>query len=542
MSMLSTSPIIDFVNDLFCGETIRVAVCGAERSGKTVFLTALASHLENHDLARDDEGGYRFDLGGGRSVANFHLLTGAHGGKNDPIGEFNYEEAKQSVIHNQWPKTTYKPTELAISFDVVYPEAKPWAIRRILRNDRKRHTVTLRLLDIPGERLADFSMADKSYANWSCSFLATNAGGVQDFLKWLNDLETKDRDNGDGNTSVKSSLFGKTAQTKHDDGTAKDTSEIELIKSASLFGKTAQTKHDDGTAKDTSEIELIKSALFEKYAECLDKAYLQQCRYLSPSTTRISRGGKIFPNKIDPKHPEEFSDELVNRLGVDPNHRFVPLTKYWLERMPEIAKEFSRHYEVYKEEIVSPLTNWMTRAHCALFLVDMFSALNGGAAAYENVKHETKAALQTLHQTGLGTYLLNGIVRQRVDRDRIRVVVTKTDRAEGEESRRAIVAQAIRMLGSVVQNVVVDIPKEDVFMSCAAIQTHSGGGKRTITISKSDPNFAELRGTMNEKGGPNPPSFYTPEESANNEGSNRPPRHSDLDVIARFILDLPEQV
>ena len=485
MNALTTSPISDFIRDAICGETIRVAVCGTENSGKTVFLTALANHLECHDTERDKDDGHRFDLGGDRSVSNFMLLTGEHGGKNDPIGEFPYEVAKQTVRGNKWPAATHRPTELAFSFDIVYPAAKKGAGRRLSCNDRRRHGVTLRLLDIPGERLADFLMAGKSFDDWSSAFLASSAGGVQEFRQWLQRLETNDRDRGKANDPDREEFFS-------------------------------------------------------QYATCIATAFSEKhCRYLSPSTVRITNGGEIFPNKETP----DFATNLAARLGLDAEHRFIPLTKYWRERLPIVAKEFSRNYEAYKKEIVLPLTDWMKQSHCALLLVDVFAAYNGGRMAYDSAKAELLAALHSLHdpQAGIGTRLVNLFVRQYVPRDRIRVIVTKTDRADGNKSRDNLVSRARTMLGAALKDVFVDVPVEDAVLSCAAIQTHAGAGKRVFKVEDKQPSFSEVQGTMGEKG-VNPSNFYTMEELAEEETSDRPPCHSDLDRVARFILDLPENV
>ena len=122
--------------------TVRVAVVGGKDCGKTVFLAALASHLRHH---RKSE----FSLRGG--TLQVHWERGAIvGDKLDGLPLFDYKSARWRLSHGQWPEKTKDTTVLAL---------------RLLLEDSESKTqehVQLEVLDLPGERVADFSMMGRS--------------------------------------------------------------------------------------------------------------------------------------------------------------------------------------------------------------------------------------------------------------------------------------------------------------------------------------------------------------------------------------------
>ena len=512
-------------------ETIRVAVLGTENCGKTVFLASLASHFENHVTPNRATGpGTAFDLKG-RTAAKFKELTGLHGGKNDPIAAFPYRAAEAAFRGNpeknvpmQWPASTGCPSELAFRFELFDQRAaKRGALRLPLPSLRRRRTVEFHFLDIPGERLADFLMEGKSYDEWSDEFLAGEAGlAVRPFAEWLSDEE----------------------KLRKDDPAA------------------------GGGAPGPGGGSVRRETLLARYAEAVKESFEKRNnRYLSPSTVRVSKGGRVFPRteRRDGKTVSvpfdgggtDGNPPLVDRLGL-PGRPFVPLPRFWRENGdPETVREFRRNYAAYRKEIVDPLTDWMHKAHFALLLVDVFSALDNGRAGWECVRAEARTALSALRG---GTWLLNGLWRTQVARNGIRVVVTKTDlEAPSEDGSDVqggrLVRHAIRMLGDDVSEILgipigehtADRSADCVFMSCAAVQTHpkdgngDDGGAEKFLVPVPDPDDAGFdldahRGEM-QRAMSNPPRFHVTESSARHD----PPRQSGLDAVARFLLGIPEE-
>lgn len=127
---------------------IRMVVLGSKGSGKTVFLTALASNLINHRLPKDgDPDG--FDLKGWE--ARFHEAPAG-----ELIADFPYNRYRAGFAKSlpEWPeKTTTEMSVLRLPLD-------------FMKRGRRNKSVLIELLDLPGERIADLSMVGKSFIEW----------------------------------------------------------------------------------------------------------------------------------------------------------------------------------------------------------------------------------------------------------------------------------------------------------------------------------------------------------------------------------------
>jgi predicted YcjX-like family ATPase len=128
---------------------IRVGVIGMYRSGKTVLLTSLINHLLNHHPDRLTLGDGQVELGCLKSD-----LPPADAG----FAKFEYGYYRSRLGNRVWPDKT-----LACS---------QYRCRLLVKRSEKRHEqIELTLTDMAGERLADLSMADQTYEQWSDSIL-----------------------------------------------------------------------------------------------------------------------------------------------------------------------------------------------------------------------------------------------------------------------------------------------------------------------------------------------------------------------------------
>ena len=146
---LSTRALLDFGDNLF-NPTVRLGVTGLSRAGKTVFITALV-----HGLTR----GGRFPVfeaqAGGR-IAQAKLAPQP----DDAIPRFAYENHLRTIIEQrEWPHSTTDISELRLVID--YQQ----------RNGAER-TLTLDIVDYPGEWLLDLPLLDKSYQQWAAESLS----------------------------------------------------------------------------------------------------------------------------------------------------------------------------------------------------------------------------------------------------------------------------------------------------------------------------------------------------------------------------------
>jgi len=145
---LSARALLDY-GDHFFNPTVRLGVTGLSRAGKTVFITALI-----HGLTR----GGRFPIfepfATGR-IAKARLAPQP----DDAVPRFDYENHVRTLIEQRrWPNSTVDISELRLVIDYQRPNGA----------DR---TLTLDVIDYPGEWLLDLPLLNKSYEQWSAQSL-----------------------------------------------------------------------------------------------------------------------------------------------------------------------------------------------------------------------------------------------------------------------------------------------------------------------------------------------------------------------------------
>lgn len=168
---LSVRSLIEYGENLF-NPTVRLGVTGLSRAGKTVFLTALVNGLLR---------GGRFpvfeSLSSGR-IARASLAPQP----DDAVPRFAYERHLHTLLNErQWPQSTVDISELRL---VIEYQSENTSAR----------TLTLDLVDYPGEWLLDLPLLNKSYEQWSAESLALSRHGPRLKLaaEWHAQLATLD--------------------------------------------------------------------------------------------------------------------------------------------------------------------------------------------------------------------------------------------------------------------------------------------------------------------------------------------------------------
>ncbi|MDE2331289.1 MAG: YcjX family protein, partial [Bradyrhizobium sp.] len=151
---LSARALWDY-GDHFFNPTLRLGVTGLSRAGKTVFITALI-----HGLIR-----------GGRFPVFEPFATGRiararlEPQPDDAVPRFDYENHVRALIEDlRWPNSTVDISELRLVIDYQ-------------RHDGAERTLTLDIVDYPGEWLLDLPLLTKSYEQWSAESLALSREG-----------------------------------------------------------------------------------------------------------------------------------------------------------------------------------------------------------------------------------------------------------------------------------------------------------------------------------------------------------------------------
>jgi predicted YcjX-like family ATPase len=146
---LTARALKDFGDHLF-NPTVRLGVTGLSRAGKTVFITALI-----HGLTR-----------GGRFPVFEPFATGRiararlEPQPDDAVPRFDYENHVRTLIdERRWPNSTVDISELRLVIDYQ-------------RQNGADRTLTLDIVDYPGEWLLDLPLLGKSYEQWSSESLA----------------------------------------------------------------------------------------------------------------------------------------------------------------------------------------------------------------------------------------------------------------------------------------------------------------------------------------------------------------------------------
>jgi predicted YcjX-like family ATPase len=141
---LSARALKDY-GDHFFNPTVRLGVTGLSRAGKTVFITALI-----HGLTR-----------GGRFPVFEPFATGRiararlEPQPDDAVPRFDYESHVRTLIEQRnWPNSTVDISELRLVIDYQ-------------RQNGADRSLTLDIVDYPGEWLLDLPLLKKSYEQWS---------------------------------------------------------------------------------------------------------------------------------------------------------------------------------------------------------------------------------------------------------------------------------------------------------------------------------------------------------------------------------------
>jgi uncharacterized protein len=173
--------LVSNLGELAGGATVWLAVTGLSRSGKTVFITSLIHNLLSslHNPNRMP----LLDVVGERRL----IAANLEGGKAHRLPRFPYLDNIEKMAVPDWPQPTADLSEIGI--EVRFAPAG--ALGRLLSEiTGSPASLTLRIVDYPGEWLLDLPLLAQSYAEWSRATLRLLRKGVRaeiarDFLGLL---------------------------------------------------------------------------------------------------------------------------------------------------------------------------------------------------------------------------------------------------------------------------------------------------------------------------------------------------------------------
>ena len=470
-------PVGDIVASAIRGyRTIRVAVMGSKASGKTVFLTALANHLRDH---RPSE----FPLGGRIVTWDKYAISGdrLHG-----LPLFNYEEARGFLSKGEWPRKTTEPSILAL---------------RLLVEDRdgKQETVQLEVVDVPGERIADFAMKGRSYKEW-CRWMQKESAN-SDYLAYVAEVDKAGPDN--------------------------------------------------------------LEALFGAYRDLLSREYGDYAPCITPSTVKLGLNGEkragdpaAFRAAIDTV-PIGFIDE------DGASWEFVPLPEKCFLKDSQwrgLVGRFEEAYDRYARKVVRPVVEWMDGAEKLIYLVDVLTLLQCGAKACDYERQYGEAAISALcPRRGnvldrMGRWASGLLWKTRVNS--VHVVATKADCVCSQVNRDNLVILADTLLGRALKCLDRKSVKSSI-LPCAAVCStkERTDGRPGLQGKLFDPDWQCERPTVKSWLPSSVPSVFpgsTDEWDAMiekgefnyqfafpwfDESQICPPKHINLNVLAEAMLE-----
>jgi len=362
------NPVGDMIGSAIRGyRRVRVAVTGSRASGKTVFLTSLANHLRDHNPDT-------FPMDGMSVHWDKDAITGD---TFNSLPVFDYNEARGSLARGEWPKKTAAASILPL--------------RLLVRHaDGSHEKVQLELVDIPGERIADFAMKDRSYAEW---------------CRWM--------------------------EREHSSPSYR-----EYLDKVAAAGP-------ESTA-----------AMLDAYRDFLASEYESLSACITPSTVKLgldgsSRGGSPADfRRAIAGVPVGLKDDGGRA------HEFIPLPQSCLDGDPgwrKTASAFAKSYDRYVRKVVRPVVEWLADAEKMLYLVDVLTLLQSGAVACDSERRHGEAAMAALcpRADNMLDRLLNwtaGLLwKTRINA--VYVAATKSDLVFSNENRDKMASLAERLLG-----------------------------------------------------------------------------------------------
>ncbi|MBL8590329.1 MAG: YcjX family protein [Methylobacteriaceae bacterium] len=157
---IAAKSLVDYVS----GQGLRLGVTGLSRAGKTVFITALV-----HTLINARHGArlpvFRVHAEGRLKRAFLEPQP------DDAVPRFAYEDHLAALTgeDRRWPESTRRISELRLTLEFERPAG--WR--------QGPATLTLDIVDYPGEWLLDLALLDKTYAEWSRETLEASAAAAR---------------------------------------------------------------------------------------------------------------------------------------------------------------------------------------------------------------------------------------------------------------------------------------------------------------------------------------------------------------------------
>jgi predicted YcjX-like family ATPase len=299
----------------------RTGFVGLGQSGKTTLMTAILDRVRKRDGKKEK-----------RRLGEVTHRTGRLPPLPPDPSAFPYDAYLESLTAGQaWPSKTRVATRCAY---LHYLEGANVVSKSYADNVIEEHL----LLDIPGERVADFTMAGQSFATWSDMLL--------------------------GEIAKRPEYYGR----------------------AEPFFDLTETPH--AAADDV--IRAYKGVLAEFARSAIP--------LVTPSSFLIHPAGK-YPVNVRDAMPHKLTHEyLVQRgiVGLNEARQFAPLTQAARQANPHLVEAFCPHFEDYRGSIGEAMAQDFYACDNLVVLVDIAAILGSGPKTYHATRNCIKRLLEVL--------------------------------------------------------------------------------------------------------------------------------------------------
>ena len=277
----------------------RVGFVGLFAAGKTALMTSAVNHLASHDPDRFRLGTHREPV----TLRKFREVAPSTGWERFP-----YDAHRDALVNRgKWPHKTRDRSEFACRF-----ERSDWTFSECL----------LRLIDLPGERLADAAMLTRDYVDWSDHWHALAQA--------------------DSATREAASAF------------------LALLSNA-----------------DATKGQLL-AAYRLALATAISPPYYKPL--VSPSTFLLDTRGQLARGDT----PEAVAEGRFAGLGE--SSEFCPLPAAHRAKRPDLVGPFTHAYDLYRAEIVGPTFAALRSCHGLIIVIDILHLLAAGVAACNDTR------------------------------------------------------------------------------------------------------------------------------------------------------------
>lgn len=366
----------------------KIALTGIAGGGKTVFLTALLSHLLEHDP-------YHFAFGRQAQVSKFKELRPRSG-----YGEaFRLDAARDFLARQRlWPAKTRDCSHYACQFQ---------------RSDRPYRASRLHFFDMPGERVADASVAGhEHYADWADHIL-------------------------------------------------------QHLRDHSAYAQAAQPYFDL-----LSDKPLEEATLLHAYKLTLGRLILGYKPLISPSTFLLDQVGGVAQGSS----PEALAQCRLSGLPAEGEvpGEFAPLDKAARQAQPELAARFAQAYKRYRQQVALPVFRELKSASRLIVLVDVPSLLVGGDGRYNDNRQMLHDLFEALRPgSWLAARLLAMLGLRSRPLERVAFVAAKADLVRPEDIENGRLSDLLQAMTNRARRLLPDVHCE-WFAASACISTRRG--------------------------------------------------------------------